>query len=192
MILALQALPAGSRVLDVGPGYGTLSVAATLLGHKVTAVELFLDAPDWSAIEWLRGDICDPLVLAGRSFDLALMAEVLEHLTTDPLEALRNVAQALKPGAPFLGSTPTPGAWPGPEPCAGDLPPWQPGQDPQDRHVRLYSPEETATLLRAAGFDVEAQEHLGAANHRHLWRARKHEWDPQRLCTSPWDTEVTL
>ena len=192
MILTMQALPTGSRVLDVGPGYGTLSVAATLLGHQLTAVELFLDPPDWSELEWLRGDICDPRLLSGRSFDLALMAEVLEHLTTDPAEALGNVARALKPGAAFLGSTPNPGAWPGPEPCTGSLPPWTPGRSAEDRHVRLYSPEETATLLRAAGCDVDAQEYLGAMSHRHLWRAHKHEWDPQRLCTSPWDAEATL
>lgn len=169
---ALQALPTGSRVLDIGPGYGALAATAALLGHEVDAVELFLDALPWPGVRWMRGDACDAAVfVAGRVlYDFAIMAEVLEHLTTDPAEAFANIATALKPGAACMGSTPLPGVWPGPEPCSGVLPPWTPEHTAEDRHVRLYTPADTQALLAAAGFAVLEIEAIGS---RYLWRAKK-------------------
>jgi len=175
IIYAMQGLPTASRVLDIGPGYGALAVAATLLGHEVDALELFLMALERPGVRWVRGDVCNRMefVTATKCYDLAIMAEVLEHLTTDPAEAFANIASALKPGAQFLGSTPMPGVWPGPEPTSGDLPKWTPEHVPEDRHVRLYSQDDVADLLLGAGFEPLSFEPLGSPPYRYLWRAQK-------------------
>lgn len=177
LIYAMQGLPEASRVLDIGPGYGALAVAATLLGHEVQAVELFLDPLEWPGVSWWRTDIGRPNLFTDEGmwepFDFAIMAEVLEHLTTDPAEAFANIARALKPGAHFIGSTPMPGVWPGPEPTSGDLPKWTPEHVPEDRHVRLYSQDDVADLLLGAGFEPLSFEPLGSPPYRYLWRAQK-------------------
>lgn len=187
IIEVMQALPVGSRVLDIGPGYGALAAAATVLGHEVQCVELFLQRLEWPGVSWWRGDICEPdLCARWEPFDLCIMAEVLEHLNTDPAEAFANVAQALKPAGVFIGSTPMLGVWPGPEPCRGDLPKWTPEVVPQDRHVRLYSQSDVAALL-ADDFCLPDIELLGNPPYRYLWRTRKLHADPQRLCTDDHD-----
>lgn len=179
IIMVMQGLPAGSRVLDIGPGYGALAVAATLLGHNVTAVELFLDALEWRGIEWVHGDIQDNRVFPGyiwgghylKQFGMVIMAEVLEHLNFHPAEVFANISGALRgtTGA-FIGSTPLPGVWPGDEPTSGDLPKWTSEHVAEDRHVRLYSQDEVAALLEDAGFEVLGFEIIGP---RYLWRAQK-------------------
>ena len=175
VIYVLQGLPAGSIVLDVGPGHGALAAAATLLGHRVYAVERFLQfLPEGGGL-WRRGDICAPGVVDGLAgqCDVVLMMEVLEHLTTDPTAALRNVATALRPGGVFIGSTPEPDVWPGREARSGELPAWSASEVAEDRHVRLYSPAEVAALLSEAGLEMLSFEGIGAPPARFLWWARK-------------------
>lgn len=171
VIEALQRLPEGSRVLEVGPGYGTLAVAAVLLGHQVTAVELFIAPLQCGGVEWLRGDICNPELLVGEEFDFCVMTEVLEHLTCAPRGAFVNIRRALRPGAKLWGSTPTPGIWPENLPETLSLPEWTPERTPEDRHVCLYSQVVVADLLREAGYRVLEQRPIGVPPYRHLWRA---------------------
>lgn len=103
-----DALPAGSRILDIGCGNGvpiTEAVAST--GHRVVGL-------DSSArmIERFRVNLRGTPVVHGdirqcpfsrHSFDAAISWGMMFHLTpTDQSLALASVARVLKVGAPFL------------------------------------------------------------------------------------------
>lgn len=104
------AAPGGSlHVLDAGGGTGGFAVPLAQLGHDVTVVD---PSPDSLAalerraaetgssahIRALQGDAAGlPTLVPSATFDLVLCHSVLE-VVDDPDEALRAVAQALRPG----------------------------------------------------------------------------------------------
>lgn len=98
----------GSRVLEVGCGVGAQSlillrrnpgIQLTCLDINPDSLELArrnLRAAGYTDVEFLEGDVTDPSSLPG-SFDHVFVCFVLEHLP-DPVQALRNLGQMLKPG----------------------------------------------------------------------------------------------
>jgi SAM-dependent methyltransferase len=108
----LDDLTAGGgslQVLDAGGGTGGFAVPLAQLGHDVTVVD---PSPDSLAalerraaetgssahIRALQGDAAGlPTLVPSNTFDLVLCHSVLE-VVDDPDEALRAVAQALRPG----------------------------------------------------------------------------------------------
>lgn len=102
--LAAQcALGEGTRVLEVGPGTGQVTVPITALGAQVTAVELGANLAErlqantaGLAVEVVVGDFeTIPLPRPGQ-FDLAVSANAFHWL--DPVPALGRFADALRPG----------------------------------------------------------------------------------------------
>jgi SAM-dependent methyltransferase len=101
-VLAIGRVPAGSRVLDLGAGVGTVDAVLRRMGCTVRAVEI-----DPVAAEIARRS-CDQLVVADlerldlvdtfgvQSADVVLLLDVLEHLT-DPAALLRRVHDVLAP-----------------------------------------------------------------------------------------------
>ena len=107
-------VPRGSRVLDVGCGTGALSVLLRDVREaSVTGVE-----PDASraararerGIEAVTGVLTASLHETLGEFDVAIYADVLEHLV-DPLAELIKVRPFLKPGGVVVISVPNVAHW---------------------------------------------------------------------------------
>lgn len=110
-ILAALALPAGSRVLEIGTGTGHFALAAARAGHRVTAFDISAamlehaqaraENEKLAGVEFLRGGFLGFEVSPGE-FDAAVSAAVLHHLPDLwKAVALANVCRALKPGGLF-------------------------------------------------------------------------------------------
>jgi 2-polyprenyl-3-methyl-5-hydroxy-6-metoxy-1,4-benzoquinol methylase len=93
-----------------------------------------------------------------RDFDVALLCEVIEHLTADPLNALRNIAASLKPDALLIVSTPNVNR-------LENVARMVSGENIYDpfsaygiygRHNREYNKHELFLMLRHLGFKMEA------------------------------------
>ncbi|MGE5762909.1 MAG: bifunctional glycosyltransferase/class I SAM-dependent methyltransferase [Mycobacterium leprae] len=78
--LALDAVPAGSRVLDIGAGAGGLARELTAKGCEVAVVDYspVPDTPD--TVRRFEQDLDDPPEFDVRAYDYLLMLDVIEHL----------------------------------------------------------------------------------------------------------------
>lgn len=77
---ALDAVPEGSRVLDIGSGPGRMAQELVAKGCEVTVVDQFpaTDAPGDVVV--LQQDLDDPPAFDARKYDHLLMLDVIEHL----------------------------------------------------------------------------------------------------------------
>jgi 2-polyprenyl-3-methyl-5-hydroxy-6-metoxy-1,4-benzoquinol methylase len=77
---ALDAVPAGSRVLDIGAGPGRMAQELVAKGCEVTVVDRFPAPEAPTGVEVLQQDLDDPPVFDARKYDHLLMLDVIEHL----------------------------------------------------------------------------------------------------------------
>ncbi len=103
----VRELPAGLRLLELGPGTGQVARLAGRGDLKWFGLEGSLEGLGPLAERFAGGAIVDLETLARmpRGFDAALAADVLEHLV-DPNRTLGQIAAVLAPGAPLLVSVP--------------------------------------------------------------------------------------
>jgi SAM-dependent methyltransferase len=137
-------LAPGSRVLDLGAGDGRLATALADAGHEVTAVEPFRPIRAAGRLTVLRAGVGE-VELPERSFDVAVLWHVLEHLP-EPLAALESVRHWLVPGGRLLVGVPNLAS------LQADIG----GErwfhlDPQ-RHVVHFTPSGLLALFTRAGF----------------------------------------
>jgi SAM-dependent methyltransferase len=137
----------GARVLEVGAGHGTMTERLATDGRTVLATDLsprcveLLEkrfAAD-DAVEVAYGDVV--ATAAGRTFDSAVLVNVLEHIDGD-VAALADIKTVLAPGAKVGIFVP---AFEG---LTSDF-------DRQVGHVRRYRRSTLATTVSRAGFEVE-------------------------------------
>ncbi len=108
--LLLATLPpeASGRLLEVGCACGFLLEAARRRGFQPVGVELSQWAVDYARREFGVEAHCGTLAqhnFANESFDVAVMADVIEHLP-DPAGELRRIHALLRPGGLLLILTP--------------------------------------------------------------------------------------
>lgn len=103
--LRIMDLPPGSRILEVGPGWGHLADALSRMGHEVTVVDIepnFLELIARRAeqagvgVTTVRGDFSTVKDLDG-PFDAALFFECFHHCA-DHVALLRDLHRLVRPG----------------------------------------------------------------------------------------------
>lgn len=152
--------PSGLRVLEIGPGWGTLSVWMVNHGHDVTVLDylpvgtLIAQALlDETGIRYVQGAIDEdaPPADLRTDYELVVMTQVLPHLKWSPLQALRNVAAAMHPRAMLVTSALDAECYPHIVPAHrhwAHVPAWQPGAEPApELEVCMYTHETLAELL---------------------------------------------
>lgn len=146
----------GTKVLNIGVGRGGLEALMVDKGATVSCLD-----PSEKAVEFVRaryglGDraqvgFSQAMPFGAGEFDVVVMSEVLEHLSSDVLEAtLGEVKRVLKPGGRFVGTVPANENLPSnfalcPH-CGESFHRWG--------HVQSFSPERLRGILQARGFDV--------------------------------------
>jgi SAM-dependent methyltransferase len=104
----LELVGRAGNVLDVGPGYGTLSFGLARLGNQVTGLDVTS-----RAVEHLgeRGIPCllykanTAFPIPTEAFDAVVASEVLEHVF-DTRFFVSEVRRVLRPGGRFVATTP--------------------------------------------------------------------------------------
>lgn len=106
--------PRGARLLEIGPGLGNLLIEALARGYDVTGVEYSASSVQTANERIGRAAVVQgslsTVTLPDTSFDVAVLADVLEH-TRDPLADLRRLWRALKPGATVFLTVPSLDSW---------------------------------------------------------------------------------
>jgi glycosyltransferase involved in cell wall biosynthesis len=89
---ALDAVPAGAKVIDIGAGPGGIARELAKKGCRVAVVDQFaLEGPATPGIRIFQQNLDDPLVFDVRDYDYLLLLDVIEHLRNPEqfLERLR-------------------------------------------------------------------------------------------------------
>jgi ubiquinone/menaquinone biosynthesis C-methylase UbiE len=98
----------GKRLLDLGCGTGFFSRRARELGAEVVSVDLgpglLKQVMAKARVVPVAGNAL-ALPFRDASFDVVVSSEMIEH-TTDPMQAVREMARVLKPGGPLALTCP--------------------------------------------------------------------------------------
>ena len=173
---ALDAL-AGLTILDIGCGGGILSEPLARMGATVTGVDPASEnirvARDHATAQGLtidyRDTLAETLVAEGKTFDIVLAMEVVEHVPDVP-DFVKIAASLIRPGGFFGGSTlnRTLRAFALAIVGAEYVLRWLPvGTHRWDKFV---TPQEFAEALRAAGLAAHDTEGMAFDPLRDQWR----------------------
>ena len=141
----------GERALDLGCGDGHFTQALSRAGAQATGLDVAEAAlrrarARYPELDFVLGEIDEPLPLADNAFDLVWASEVIEHVA-DTARWLSEVRRVLAPGGRLLLSTPSHGrlriATLGIERFS----------DPLGDHLHLYTRRSLQTLLAEFGFE---------------------------------------
>jgi SAM-dependent methyltransferase len=178
--LRALGLRPGSRVLDVGAGFGRHAYELARRGMRVVAVDHAADEVEGTretfeamietgeiagerVIGVLRGD-ATRLPFVAASFDAVITSEVLEHIPDD-MAALAEMIRVLRPGGTFAATVP---AWL-PETINWMLSDEYHAPAVVGGHVRIYSATELKAKLRAAGLGLAGTHHAHALHSPYWW-----------------------
>jgi len=108
----LDLVPSGGRLLEIGCACGFLLLAARERGFTAEGVEMSAwasaHARDQYGLDVRTGNL-ESLALPAGSYDVVVLADVIEHLT-DPRRTLRDIHRVLRPGGRLLLLTPDVGS----------------------------------------------------------------------------------
>ena len=96
---------------------------------------------------------------ADESFDVVFFCEVLEHMTNDPLSALREMNRVLRPGGSLIMTTPNVARIENIARLIAGANLYDPysGYGPHGRHNREYTMHELYLILKWCGFELDEQ-----------------------------------
>ncbi len=173
VLSCLNEADRGASILEIGSVPGQFTAMLKQLGFAVQGVDL-----DPSRVDgfWRKHDIPvakvdieqQELPFPDAAFDLAIFAEVLEHLRVNPLHALAEIRRVLKPGGRIILSTPNITPMNRVSFLLGRSYQGNPVREFQKLeqighmgHIRLYSLDEVKGLLRHCGFEVRSHTFKG-------------------------------
>lgn len=148
----------GRTVIDVGTGSG-VKLERIVAPHATIAVGLDqgsgieLARERGTNVDWIDGDMAADETwdgLADRLFDLAICADVIEHVE-NPVDLLHRLRSLIGDDGQLLISTP--------DRLRYDVPS-QVGPPPNPRHVREWTAEEFELLLESTGFSIVRRRRL--------------------------------
>ena len=152
-----RLIPHGSKVLDIGCGTGSLTIAATRgLEARVLGVE-----PDPRRAELARsrgievvcGSADRELLEKHGPFDIVILSDVLEHLA-EPSELLRELAGALRPRGKVLASVPNVAHWTVRLRLLAGKFDYQPAGIMDATHLRWFTAYSLRMLFARCGFEI--------------------------------------
>ncbi|MCH7979665.1 MAG: methyltransferase domain-containing protein [Acidobacteria bacterium] len=175
-LVTLELLPSavpGERLLEVGASYHHQTPALKRWkGYDVRCTDLWDGPQQWNqTVANRNGDESHifpvdnfdveqaPWPYPDASFDVVLLCELLEHLSTDPMRVMGEINRVLKKGGRLLLSTPNVTSARSVEAVLRGESPYFWGQYevgglPTDHHNREYTPGEVVRLAGAAGFSI--------------------------------------
>lgn len=186
----LEHHPPGSdvRLLDVGCFNGYISVIFRKLGYEVTGTDV-CELEKRSAIfagagiEFVHSNMndLDPFdKLAAESYDIIIIAQVIEHILNHPLGLIRSLVRLMRPGGHIILTTPNPATIMGALRILKggtlfwgtldfiDEPKINEGRiiSQGDIHYREYTSAELSHMLTGAGLRIVQSRYLGLGNSR--------------------------
>src|SRR6267142_4742412 len=181
-------------LLDVGCANGYMSFIFSELGYHVTGIDMS-ELPQRDAlfaragINFVRANLNDanPFQhLSAASFDIVIIAQVIEHVLNHPLGLLRQLTEAMRPGGVMILTTPNPAnvmnavrtmrgrslLW-GTQDFIDEPKFGENGMiSAAEIHYREYTSEEVRHLLAGAGLRVERSRYLpfGSTRRQSAWK----------------------
>lgn len=171
----LRVLPKSKSTIDIGCAYGTLALALSIRGDKVTATDMTTEYINKKMLKdnGIRFEKWN-VEKSTKSIkaDLITMTETIEHLNSNPLKAILNIKASLNPkGKIFISTvareihgdttsmnTGRKGLW-------NDIISWRdiPEYDGEfkDEHTFHYTQFDLISLLDEAGFNISKVGVLG-------------------------------
>jgi len=101
------------KVLDYGAGVGRLTRRLLSLKRfeQIWAADILSVSPDLAdKVEWIEQDLNSPIANHDEFFDVALAAEVIEHLE-NPRATVRDLYRVLRPGGTVIITSPNNESW---------------------------------------------------------------------------------
>lgn len=180
----LASVPDGARVLELGPSSGYMTRMLSARGCQVDAIE-YNPADAAVAAQYcatmIVGSLDDdaPWATLRGPYDVAIMADVLEHLRT-PEKVLARVRTLLAPDGLALISLPNIGHWrPRVALLLGRFEYTETGM--MDRtHLRFFTRKTALAMIHDAGFRLER---VVIPVTRGSWFRRSYEWLRQNVPT---------
>ncbi len=149
--LVTELAPPGASLLDLGCGTG-FTLEALIGTHDAWGLEpdagVRARAREAVRHRVLAGDTADLSALGGRTFDVVLLLDVLEHVKDD-IGALRSAQAALAPGGNLVITVPA-------DPLL-----WS-DHDERNAHFRRYTAASLRALLAEAGLAPTLLTHMNA------------------------------
>ena len=154
---AIELLPPDGRVLDLGCASGGLLALLRPHASHLAGLELSATAAKAAAAvadHIVEGALEDPdLPFEPGSFDLVILADVLEHLA-DPVAALRRATTWARPGAAVLVSVPNVAHWQARLTLLRGRWPAEDSGTFDASHLRWFTRDSLVALLRDAGLEA--------------------------------------
>lgn len=179
ILLALANIKRGGRILEIGSGIGHLSFCIHEFEFKLTCLDFKFDNNKYSKKDPDSMIECDiereKFPFKDNTFDDVLFTDVIEHLMDDPKVTLSEIRRVLKTNGSLIITTPNVHYFPllffpffgkNVFPIISEYytsPHQAKHRLVYDRHNRLFTMNELAEIVSAAGFSIAEKKFLACA-----------------------------